>query len=98
MDRNDHSIDDLAWSLARSLLEDFEPFVDSDFYTRMLWVISKRNIEQLRQMEFSLTPSRPVLETKIRYQLLNLFKKYTFSKDVYTEIQVLEDSKKKIFG
>lgn len=95
MDRNDHSIDDLAWSLARSLLEDFEPFVDSDFYTRMLWVISKRNIEQLRRMEFSLTPSRPVLETKIRYQLLNLFKKYTFSKDVYTEIQVLEDSKKK---
>jgi len=91
-----YDTDALAWKLAKHLLEDFRPFLDKSFYDAVSSAVDDCNIKVLRGIKFDPNNSNlSVFELKVRYQLLDLFKKYSFRQDVYTPEEVLEMSKKK---
>lgn len=76
--------DDLAWKLAGSLLEDFKPFVGQVFYDAAKLSHDSRNVAAWRALtcgqEDHLTP----YQLKTQRQIVDLFKKFSFSTDVYT--------------
>jgi len=95
MNSQRYSCDDLAWKLAESLLEDFEPFLSKAFYDAVSPLVRGRIIEGFRKMEVGDFNTLSAIELKARRQLLDLFKKYSFEKDVLTDQEVLELSVKK---
>jgi hypothetical protein len=90
-----YSCDPLAWKLAEALLEDFRPFLSQSFYDAVSPSIGECNILALRKIDVGDFNSLSAIELKARRQLLDLFKKYSFEHDVFTDDEVLEQSKKK---
>jgi hypothetical protein len=88
--------DEFAWKLADALLEDFKPFVRDSFYDAAKPAIAGRNVEAYRALacaEFDsyLNPN----QLKTERQVVDLFKKFSFSQDVFTPSKLQEDSKRK---
>lgn len=88
-------IDDFAWKLADHLYEDFRPFVSDSFSLAVGPLIKGRKLSELRAMklDFNVNP----YELKCTYQLLDLFKKFTFSNDVFTNADLEKSTKERFF-
>lgn len=86
--------DDFAWKLAGCLLEDFKPFMPSDFHDAAVSAQAERNVEKWRMLACGDSELKPY-HMKTTRQVLDLFKKFSFSQDLYTPAQLIENSKKK---
>lgn len=85
------STDDVAVLLRRSLIEDFRPYISTDYYDALVKTSTTNVIEwrsALRAPEMSDDP----FTFKVKAQLANLYKKYTFVKDMYTPQEVTQMS------
>jgi len=92
--------DVFAYTIANMLLEDFKPFLEEEHYSRFRTAMYGGNVvASLRKLQLggiqAFGPNLPIYQFKMIYQLLDLFKKFSFDDDLYSEEQVLEDSKKK---
>jgi hypothetical protein len=90
--------DDFAWKLAESLLEDFRPSLETGFYDTCAAAVSGRNVGAFRELSAGDFETLTIDEFKKRRQLLDLFKKHTFTQDVYTPAEVLKSSEEKFFA
>lgn len=87
--------DDFAWQLAGHLLEDFKPFVSEAFYATAKAAYAARSIEELRALTCGEIDSYQPYQLKTTRQITDLFKKFSFSRDLRTPAQLKEDSIKK---
>lgn len=88
-------VDELAWQLAGSLLEDFEPFLPSTLHIAVKEAISLRNVKMYREIcagtEYINSDLSPAQFKAVR-QILDLFKNFAFAQDVMTPQEVLDNS------
>lgn len=87
--------DDFAWKLARSLLEDFKPFLSGVFHDAANEAISLCSVEKLRGLTSGKEDSYQPYQMKTERQILDLFKKFSFSQDLRTPAELRDDSIKK---
>jgi len=87
--------DDFAWKLAKSLLEDFKPFVSCSFYDAAYEAFASCNVERLRALACGDVDSYEPYHLKTTRQICDLFKKFSFSQDLRTPGQLRDDSVKK---
>jgi hypothetical protein len=76
--------DDFAWKLASHLLEDFKPFLEESYYDAMAAITSSRNVVALRQKVDGSKEHLTPYQMKLQRQIDDLFKKFTFSKDLFS--------------
>lgn len=91
--------DDFAWKLAEHLLEDLGPFVSDRVRDAVKEAIASRSVHKFRSISVgsSFEQTNPH-SFKAERQLLELFKKFSFSQDLMTPEEVLEDSKSKFLA
>jgi hypothetical protein len=84
-----------AWKLAERLLEDFAPYVPDLFLQTARPAIAGRNVEQVRALSCGAIDSHQPYSLKTTRQITDLFKKFSFSQDLRTPIELRDDSIKK---
>jgi len=89
------SHDDFAWQLASHLLEDFKPFVASAFYDTAKAALAARSVGSWRALTCGMNEFPQPYQLKTTYQMTNLFKKFSFSQDLYTPTDLIKESTKK---
>lgn len=91
--------DEFAWNLADRLLEDFKPFVSHVFYDAAKEASASRNVGAWRALVGGegISDQKP-FALKASYQVTSLFKKFSFSQDLLTPKELLEDSKRKFLA
>lgn len=89
------SHDDFAWKLASCLLEDFKPFVSDSFYLAAREAFTSRTVEKVRALTCGSADEYQPYQLKTTRQLCELFKKFSFSQDLYTPAELLASSKEK---
>lgn len=89
------SHDDFAWKLAESFLEDFKPFVRAVFYDAAKEAFTSRNVVAVRALTSGSVDLHQPYQMKTERQICDLFKKFSFSQDLYTPTQLRDDSIKK---
>jgi len=87
--------DDFAWKLASCLLEDFKPFVPDSFYHTACEAFASRKVGLVRALACGDLDSYNPYALKTTRQITDLFKKFSFSQDLYTPAQLRDDSVKK---
>lgn len=88
--------DEFAWKLADRLLEDFKPFVASDFYDAAKAANAARNVGEWRTLASGNSGSETnVTQLKTTRQITDLFKKFSFSQDILSPEALQDDSKRK---
>jgi hypothetical protein len=88
------SYDEFAWQLADHLLEDFSPFAQPALHTAAKAASAARSVEQWRALTCGTEDANPYT-LKTSRQITELLKKFSFSQDLRTPAQLLEDSVKK---
>jgi hypothetical protein len=83
--------EELAWKLANSLIEDFSPFASPAFIEKARSAYGARNLEKVRSLAME-EDGLSIFDFKLQYQLVSLYKKFTFSKDLLSKEQVTRDS------
>lgn len=89
------SHDEFAWKLASAFLEDFKPFVRPLFYDAANAALAARNVVAVRALTSGKIDDHQPYQLKTERQICDLFKKFSFSQDLYTPSQLREDSIKK---
>lgn len=91
--------DDFAWKLAEKFLEDLQPFLRTPFHDAAKEALASRNVDVWRRMTCAMFDEYQSPHTlKAERQITELFKKFSFSSDVYTPDQLQEDSKRKFLA
>ena len=89
------STDTVAEILQVGLLEDFRSTLSDDVHRNLLSCTGRHNITRWREETPQPSEADEPMPFKVKAQLTNLFKKYTFQKDVYTPEEVTSMSIKK---
>lgn len=87
--------DDFAWKLAGSLLEDFKPFLSSVFYDAAKEAQASCNVADWRGLTCGTLDNYQPYQLKTTRQVCDLFKKFSFSQDLHTPVQLRDESVKK---
>lgn len=87
--------DAFAWKLAEHLLEDFQPFMRDVVHSAAKSALADRNVSAWRLLACGDFGSYKPFTLKTTRQVVDLFKKFSFSRDVMTPSQLQEDSKRK---
>ena len=94
--KKSYSTEEVAWITASSLLEDFKEYLPVPLYSELLKYCNERDIVGWRGVNWELPEEREdTMSFKTKYQLSNLFKKFRFSKDLYSSSELLSLSIKK---
>lgn len=96
-DGNVFVYDAFAWKLAETLLEDFKPFVRESFHDAAKAALAARNVGDFRALTcgmFEIENQTPY-QLKTERQITDLFKKFSFSQDVFTPKELQDVSKRK---
>lgn len=87
--------DEFAWKLASCLLEDFKPYLSPEFYDAAKEANASRNVEGWRGLTCGTLDNYQPYHLKTTRQVCDLFKKFSFSRDLHTPVQLRDESVKK---
>jgi len=88
---NKHSVDQMMWKVASSLVRDFQSNLDDpSFCDCYVPVIHDRNLARVRKLASAVIEEDAPVRYKAAYQLQSLFKRYRFETDTYSDAELVE--------